>query len=453
MIRYWGLSLRNLRRNVKRNLATGSAIAFGFAGILLVGGYSYRVANYLRVYTVYVSHTGHLSVFAADGLRKFQDKPRRHSLTPNDQERIEKILREDGNVDFFERQLRGTGLVGNGCASLPFLAQGVDPSIDRKLREHPELSRWMPTLQLITQGRGIWNYPEELGAALLSGGLSRALGKTRVHDEIPAQPGPLVPVPCDLPDARSRFSEDANVQLLSGTWNGGMGAVDAEVTGLFTTGFQEGDSMALITSVSRLQKLYDTDNIRNYSIWLKDPSRINETVRRFEAKFAAGGGNYEIIRWDDSRLSPYYFGTVQFLSSLVAFVTLVLAVVIGLSVLNSTTMTVLERSDEIGMYRAFGFRRSQVRAIYLLETLWLCVIGTITGTVIGLAGIGLINSAKIIYHPPGVAGGLQLLLVPDPAFSVAAAAGILVVTLAASYSAAIGRLRLRVADLLGGPKQ
>lgn len=452
MIRLTRLSFRNLKRNKKRNLATGSAIVLGFAGILMLGGYSYRAENYLRVYTVYVAHTGHLALFAPDGLLKFQDKPRRYSLSPRDQLEIEQALKGESNVEFFEAQLRGSGLVGNGCTSLPFLAQGVDPVVDQKLREHPEISRWMPDLRFYTRGRGIGNYPPELGALILSGGLARALGKTRVHDEIPRGALPVT-VACEAHGSREQFAADANVQLLSGTWSGGMGAIDAEVTGLFSTGFDQSDKLALITSVARLQELYDTPNVERYAIWLKDPARIEETAGRLGAKLNSPSRKFELVRWNESRLSPYFSGTMQFLAAMVGFMTVVLGTVIGFSILNSTTITILERSDEIGMYRAIGFRRRQVLSLLVQESFWLCLAGLAAGTAFGFWVVALVNRAGIIYHPPGVAGGLRLLLIPDPAFSAYAALGILLVAVAVTYIAASGRLTLNVATLLEGVKR
>jgi len=452
MIRFIRLSLRNLARNKKRNLATGSAIALGFAGILMLGGYSYRAENFLRVHTVYVAHTGHLAIFAPEGLRKFQDKPKRHSLSPDDQREIERVLTAESNVEFFEPQLRGSGLVGNGCASFPFLAQGVDPALDRKIRNHPEMTRWLPKRRLVTRGAGLGDYPADLGAVLLSVGLARALGKTKVHDDFP--PGtPPAAISCDAAASRERFAADASVQLLSGSWSGGIGAVDGEVTGLFSTGFDQTDQLALISSVSRLQQLYDTPNVERYAVWLKDPARIGETIARIDARLSGAGVKFELVRWDEARLSPYFSGTMQFIRALVGFMSAVLGTVIGFSVLNSTSITILERSDEIGMYRAFGFRRRQVLGLYLQESLWLCLASLGAGAAIGVWVVGLINRAGIIYHPPGIAGGLNLQLVPDPVFTAVAALVILLLTIAATYGAATGRLRLGVADLLGGSKR
>jgi putative ABC transport system permease protein len=451
MNRFWAISFRNLRRNLKRNLATGSAIALGFAGIVLLGGYVNRVTNYLRVHTVYVLHTGHFAIFPKDGFEKFSHKPKSYSLSSEDQGVVVRILTEDLNVDFFERQLQGSGLVGNGCLSFPFLAQGIEPKIDQRMREHPEVLKWVPKLRTFLRGRGLWSFEEKLGPIALSVGLARALGKNALHDEV-ADARPVL-ANCSDPSAKESFGKDANVQLLSGTWAGSMGAIDGEVVAHFSTGFQESDNAALFLPVSRLQRLLDTENVSRVSVWLKDPAKLRETMERVSGKLRAQGRHYDLLRWNEERLSPYYVGTVQFLDSMVGFLGAVLAAVIAFSVLNSTTMTMLERSQEIGMYRSLGFRRKQVSALFVWEAFWLTSIGLVAGSLLGRGSVALINWARIIYHPPGVTGGLPLVLIPSAAYGALGAVVILALTLGASYLAVASRMRSRVVELLGGTKR
>ena len=76
----WTLAWKNLKRNRRRNLATGCAIALGFAALLALGGYITRVENYLRVYTIYGTRTGHLVIYKKNGYEKYSIKPRDYSL-------------------------------------------------------------------------------------------------------------------------------------------------------------------------------------------------------------------------------------------------------------------------------------------------------------------------------------------------------------------------------------
>ncbi len=428
MKQFWFLALRNLQRNKRRNLATGSAIVLGFAGILLLGGYENRVSNYLRVYTVYVMHTGHLALYARDGLEKLQYKPLKYSLDPKAQQSIEQALHDEPQVDFFEHRMSGAGLVGNGSISLPFVAQAYDPQVDERVQSDPQVKKWVPRAGYFAKGRGLWNYQEELGALALSKGLALALGKKSVYDE----------------------GGDTNVQLMAGTWQGPMNAIDGEVVGQFNTGFREADNSALYISYKKLQQLYDTENIGRYSIWLKDIHKTEQVATRLAARLERMGVNVDVISWDEERLSPYYTGTMQFLRSLITFIGVVLATVISFSVLNSTTMTVVERLPEIGMYRSIGFRRKQVCKMFVHESFWLSIASLAIGAIVGHVAIAVINAAKIIYHPPGVPDGLQLLLVPNILHSFISGAIILSLTLLTTYFAVARTLHMRVADLLGG---
>ena len=123
----WKFALRNLSRNRRRNYATGSAVALGFAGLIMLSGYVYRADNYLRIYTLYSARTGHLMIYKKGGFEKYAFRPKEFSLTPDEQLKIEEILKRIPGVDAFGPQIHGTGLIGNGCTSLPIMAKGILP--------------------------------------------------------------------------------------------------------------------------------------------------------------------------------------------------------------------------------------------------------------------------------------------------------------------------------------
>ena len=88
---------------------------------------------------------------------------------------------------------------------------------------------------------------------------------------------------------------------------------------------------------------------------------------------------------------------------LVSIVTLVIS---GILVLNTMFMAVFERTREIGILRAIGWRPSRVLRMILLESILLSVGGGIVGTLGGLAMI------KLLGYVPTVSGIVQ------PAISV-----------------------------------
>lgn len=406
----WRMALRNLARNKRRNAATGVAIALGFAAMLALGGYVLRVQNYLRVYTIYATRVGHLTIFKTDGLDQYSVKPRLYSLTAQDQEQIRAALQDLPNVELHGPQLAGAGLIGNGCRTLPFIATGIDPALDRQLRAHPEMQVWAPNIKDYTKGRGLWEFPAEVGAIAISEGLARLLHKPKVFDELPPGQKPVLVTDCNGSDAKDKIAQDTNVQLAAGTWAGMMSALDGEIVANFTTGVTETNNSAVLTSLTHLQKLYDTENATFYSIWLKNPDLLASSERQLRTLLQAKGLKVDLYPWTDEAMAPFYTGTMQFLYTMVAFITVVLVTVIVFSVFNAATMTVIERSQEIGMMRSLGFTRRQIRRLFVMEMAALAGLSLVIGGVMAGVGIFAVNHARIDFNPPGIAGGMKLLL-------------------------------------------
>ena len=442
------LSLRNLRRNRRRNLATAMAIAGGFAAFLLAAGYAYRVQKVLSRYTIYALRTGHVAIYKKGGLDMYSIKPKAWSLTLEHQKIIDETLKRTPHLEFYGRVLLGQGLIGNGCKTFPFMGSGVEPDIENKAINHPELLQWAPHLTG-KRGRGIWDFPEDTGPIAVSIGLAKLLGKSRVHDEIPPNI-PLSVTDCLSPNAHEHFADDANVQLAAGTWDGMLNALDGEMVQEFSTGLNETNNSSITTTLTKLQRLYDTDHVTFYSIWLNDTQYLGETVDLLTKEFAKSAPDLEILPWQDERISPYYTGTMRFIFTMVSFVGIVLAAVVALSIFNSATMTVIERSQEVGMMRSMGYTRSLIRRIFVIEGLILTLISTLFGGIIGGVVMVVINNMEIKFSPPGISGGITLMLIPNLAIALGGAVLISLLAVASTWFAVAGISRKNIAGLVAG---
>jgi putative ABC transport system permease protein len=443
------MAWRNLWRNRRRSVSTGLAVATGFAAFMLAAGYAFRVQKVLSSHTIYALHVGHIGIYKKDAIEKLSVNPRQFSLNSDDQAMVAGAIQSVDHIEMSGRYLTGQGLIGNGCKSFPFVALGVDTSIDQKVLTKPNFGKWTKHLADSRVGSELWSFPEEMGAVAISQGLSQLLGKTKLHSEV-AGVKPVLIQDCGAAGVRDLFSRDANVQLAAGTWDGSLGVMDGEVVMRFSTGLTETNNSSVTTSVSYLQALLKTDSITNFSIWLQDPSYLDQTIRTLRDRLRERGAPVEVIPWSDERLSPYYTGTMQFIYVMVGFLGCVLSAVVILSIFNSATMTVIERSQEVGMLRSLGYTQRWIRSMFALEGLFLTSISVVCGAFFGVICMFGINALKITIHPPGVAGGLLLVFAPNLLIGLLGALSVGFLGVASTWLAVATVVRRNIADLVGG---
>lgn len=112
-----------------------------------------------------------------------------------------------------------------------------------------------------------------------------------------------------------------------------------------------------------------------YSIKLRDPSQAVGMVERINSQFpevhAAISGQF-VEEMPDMQNSEGMMNAISFIAILVG----------GIGVLNTMLMAVIERTREIGVLRALGWRRREILEMILHESLLLGLFG-------GVAGIGI----------------------------------------------------------------
>ena len=86
--------------------------------------------------------------------------------------------------------------------------------------------------------------------------------------------------------------------------------------------------------------------------------------------------------------------------SIFFFMGLILATVVILATANTMTMSVFERTREIGTLLAIGMERSAVRALFLREGLLMGLAGSVLGGVASLLLRAALNASGIELPPP-----------------------------------------------------
>jgi putative ABC transport system permease protein len=215
--------------------------------------------------------------------------------------------------------------------------------------------------------------------------------------------------------------DDAEAQLMAKTYDGDLGAIDVHLGMQHTTGVKFLEGTSLMLPIRLLQSVLGTDGIEYEAVFLRWPS---ETRQIAEILHGALGDRFDIRTYEDETWNPFFVGTMNFLYVMAGFFLCLILGAVALTLANTTTLNLLERTREIGTIRAIGFPPGKLKALFRRESVLLSLFGTTAGWILAFIIALTVNNLDIRFHPPGTQGDIQFLLMIDPA--LAAIMGLLI---------------------------
>lgn len=168
------------------------------------------------------------------------------------------------------------------------------------------------------------------------------------------------------------------------------------VVGIYETGTPFEDSGLVIPLKDAQAVFKKPSQVSFYELKLRQPDGADEMKKRIEARypeaFAAKSAEFSESSQD-----------VQVTRSMTWARSMIAVLVGGISVMNTMVMSVFERTREIGLLRAVGWRRRRIILMVMQESLLLSLIGGLIG--IGI-GIGLIELVAMLPGIGGIFGGV-----------------------------------------------
>ncbi len=163
------------------------------------------------------------------------------------------------------------------------------------------------------------------------------------------------------------------------------------VVGVYETGTPFEDS-GLVVPLKDAQNIFKKpQQVSFFALKLRQPDRADEIKKRIEARFpdafAAKSSEFTESSQD-----------VQVMNSMTWGLSMIAVLVGGISVMNTMVMSVFERTREIGVLRAVGWRRRRIILMILQESLLLSVMGGIGGIFVGVVLVQLVGLL------PGIGG-------------------------------------------------
>lgn len=406
MGRLFRIALRNVVRNRRRTLLTLSTIVLCVATTVIVRGVIGATTRSI-VEGVTKGVTGDLQIYPPGYIDAVDAVPLDRTFTAGGE--VEKVL--SGLDLVYSPRLRFAGMIfGKDDRSSFFTAIAIDPEMEAKVC--PRLSD-----SAVVQGRFLEGRSKK--EVLVSRPFADVLG---------VAPGDTV-------------------AILGRSVHGSISAKELVVAGLFEPAVPDAGQKMIYVPIEVGQSFVDLPGA--YTEIAASASTLERSevlLGELNARFSEGETTAEVYFWTDTM--KFFKTVIGFQDAMAQIVTVIFFIIATAAIFNTMLMAVMERIKEVGISRALGMRRRQVRRLFLTEGALLGLCGALAGVAIGTAFTAIAGEVGLSFKPPGAA--VPVVLHPSTtlmtvAFVTALAVGTSVV---AALQPAAFASRLRPLDAL-----
>ena len=354
------IAFRNLLRYKRRTLLTASLVTIGVVFVLLFISISGSFKN-MMVGQMTDSMLGHLEVHRKGYLASIDNLPLNLNLNKQAYQKLEGILKQQPEVEAFSPRIKFGGMFSTFVETTNIRLNGVFP--DLELKTVPLLpSRLINgTTKTLEKGE-IW-IPE-----LMSKSMKVNLGDT--------------------------------VVVIATNKDGSVNGKQFKVSGVLesVTGPGGRDGYIHIEDAMEVLRMEEME-VSEVAIRLKNFGQLHAFSDKLEGLLSRevnkqGKPIYDVSTWE--KLSPFY-NIARMIDLMAFFIKLMLIAVVLVSIMNVMIMAVYERIREIGTIAAIGTLPGKILSMFVLEGLFLGIMGALAGDLIGLIIILILNRVGITF--------------------------------------------------------
>ncbi len=232
------------------------------------------------------------------------------------------------------------------------------------------------------------------------------------------------------------------LQIISGKGN----VFSVRVIGIFSTGINDIDGNAYI-NLKLAQNIggYSTGDVTDIYIRVTNLKKDYLVARNIESLT-----NYKAITWEEKAASV--LALFKMISMIVYFLVFFVVLVAGFGVANVLITNVLEKTRDIAILKSFGFKKSEITFVYLLQGLIVAVIGAALGCIMGYFMIELLSSIKIASSSSSAVRANRLLMGKNLWYFTLSSGFAIIVSLIASVIPARNAAKVNPVEILRGEK-
>jgi putative ABC transport system permease protein len=177
------------------------------------------------------------------------------------------------------------------------------------------------------------------------------------------------------------------------------------------TGFRNPDDAVFVPVTTAMRRLFGMENVNNITVQARTFELLGraqtevEAVMRKRHKLSADAAP-DFTVFNQADLAETQNAQQDTFSSLITYLAIVSLVVGGIGIMNIMLVSVTERTREIGIRKAIGARRSDILTQFLMEALFLSLVGGMLGVLFGVVGSNLVsaqNGWRVLVEPATVA--------------------------------------------------
>lgn len=219
----------------------------------------------------------------------------------------------------------------------------------------------------------------------------------------------------------------ANTKINAATGTFVPSVYELEVTGIASTGMYEYDDryvyidLALASEFAGLGESVTGIEVRTVGRW--EASRIATELTQML------GFPYRTVDWEEQNRSLFQALKLEKLG--MGVILLLIVIVAAFNIVSTLTMVVTDKTREIGILRAMGMSAGSIRRIFFAQGVFIGMVGTAFGVVLGLAAaisvdryklIGLDPAIYFIDHLPVMTSAMDVLWIVLASLAIAAVA-------------------------------
>jgi putative ABC transport system permease protein len=370
MLFYLKIGMRNLLKNNQRTVKTVLTIVIGLSACLLMQGFMSHTLWGLRE-SIINGGLGHVQIYRQGYLKQGDTDSCRYLIT-NTKTIIARLKRLP-DLKLMAPELSFQGIITAGEKNTVFMGTAGLPQAETVLNHYAILED------------GAFLRADKPFGVVIGSGVARKLG-VRVGD---------------------------TVTLMSTLKNGGVNALDMEISGIVETQVKAYNDVVLLANLNTVQNFMALPDSVDRIVLL-----LNQTknLRRLEPYLQKACNIMGLEYSDWAKLAGKQYMQPKLFYDLVNLLMMVIIVfVVIFAIINTLNLSMQERIREIGTIRSLGTTRLQVGKIFIGESFLIGLIGGFCGIAVGYGLAAILNGLGgiPIPPPPGHVRGYIAFFKPD----------------------------------------